>query len=78
MKYEQIISIGVEEEEEYFTKIKQKKLLNLHLKARVCHVHIIVKGWTGGLKISSRMTFDQPSIGRLSAKFIPNYIHMYR
>jgi hypothetical protein len=25
---------------------------------------IIGKGWTGGLKISSRMTFDQPSIGR--------------
>jgi hypothetical protein len=54
---------GGVEEERSISQNKKKTAIYLHLKSRVCHV-FIGKGWTGGFKISSRMTFDQPSVGR--------------
>ncbi len=49
---------GVEEER---CILRNKKRLAFESPGMSC---IIGKGWPGGLKISSRMTFDQPSVGR--------------
>ncbi len=60
---------GFEGVEVYFTKeIKDCYLLAFESTGMSCII-IIGKGWTGGLKISSRMTFDQPSVGRDFSKF---------
>jgi hypothetical protein len=48
---------------EFFHKTKQKLLKLLACKSTGMSC-IIGKGWTCGLKISSRVTFDQPSVGR--------------
>jgi hypothetical protein len=47
---------GVVEEERCILRNKKYTAIYLHLKARVSWT--IGKGWTGGLKINSRMTFD--------------------
>ncbi len=48
------------EEDRYILRNEKKTDFYLHLKARVCHVLLV----NDGLKISSRMTFDRPSVGR--------------
>jgi hypothetical protein len=64
VKYQLIICVGVEDERSISQNKKKTAKIYLHLKSRVCHVFIIGKGWTGGLKISSRLTLGQPSVGR--------------
>ncbi len=52
---------GVEEERCILRNKKDCYLLAFESTGMSC---TIGKGWTGGVKINSRMTFDYPSVGR--------------